>query len=158
MCSLTQATLYPGIGLLETTNLSVGRGTDTPFEVIGAPWLDGQRLAKYLNERSLRGVRFIPVRFKPDASVFKGEDLGGVNIVITDRSQFKSVRTGIEIAAALRLLYPKEWNVERYGRLLVNGEILAAVTRGDSPEAIERMWQAGLTRFNQRRAPFLLYK
>ena len=158
MRSLTQATLYPGIGLLETTNLSVGRGTDTPFEVIGAPWLDGQRLAKYLNERNLPGVRFIPIRFKPNASVFKGEDLGGVNIVVTDRAQFKSVRTGIEIAAALRLLYPKDWNVERYGRLLVNGEILAAVTRGDSPEAIERVWQTSLAGFNQRRAPFLLYK
>ena len=158
MRSLTQATLYPGIGLLETTNLSVGRGTDTPFEVIGAPWLDGQQLAKYLNERNMRGVRFVPIRFKPNASVFKGEDLGGVNIVVTDRSQFKSVRTGIEIAAALRLLYPKDWNVERYGRLLVNGDILAAVTRGDSPEVIERMWQSDLTAFNQRRAPFLLYK
>lgn len=158
MRSLTQATLYPGIGLLETTNLSVGRGTDTPFEVIGAPWLDGQRLAKHLNERGLRGVRFVPVRFKPKASVFKDEDLGGVNIVITDRSQFKSVRTGIEIAAALRKLYPTEWNVERYGRLLVNGEILAAVTRGDSPEAIERSWQMGITDFNRRRASYLLYK
>ncbi len=158
MRSLTQATLYPGIGLLETTNVSVGRGTDTPFEVIGAPWLDGQRLAKYLNERNLPGVRFVPIRFKPNASVFKGEDLGGVNIVITDRSQFKSVRTGIEIAAALRLLYPKDWNVERYGRLLVNGEILAAVTRGESPDAIERLWQTSLNGFNQRRAPFLLYK
>ena len=158
MRSLTEATLYPGIGLLETTNVSVGRGTDTPFEVVGAPWLDGQRLAKYLNERGLRGVRFVPIRFKPDASVFKGEDLGGVNIVITDRSQFKSVRTGIEIAAALRLLYPKDWNVERYGRLLVNGEMLAAVTRGDSPEAIEMMWRSSLNSFNQRRAPFLLYK
>ncbi len=89
MRSLTEATLYPGIGLLETTNLSVGRGTDTPFEVIGAPWLDGQKLAKYLNERSLPGVRFIPVRFKPNASVFKDEELGGVNIVITDRKAFQ---------------------------------------------------------------------
>ncbi|MGD9627663.1 MAG: exo-beta-N-acetylmuramidase NamZ domain-containing protein [Pyrinomonadaceae bacterium] len=158
MRSLTQATLYPGIGLLETTNLSVGRGTDTPFEVIGAPWLDGQRLAKHLNERRLPGVRFIPVRYKPNASVFKGEDLGGVNIVITDRSKFRSVRTGIEIACALRKLYPTEWNVERYGRLLVNAQILGAVTRGDSPEAVERSWQNGITDFNGRRASYLLYK
>lgn len=158
MRSLTQATLYPGIGLLETTNLSVGRGTDTPFEVIGAPWLDGQRLAKHLNERNLPGVRFIPVRYKPNASVFKGEDLGGVNIVITDRSKFRSVRTGIEIAAALRKLYPNDWQVERYGRLLVNGEILAAITRGDSPEAIEKLYQVGITNFDKRRASYLLYK
>lgn len=158
MRSLTEATLYPGIGLLETTNLSVGRGTDTPFEVIGAPWLDGQKLAKYMNERGLRGVRFIPIRYKPKASVFKDEDLGGVNIVVTDRSSFNSVRTGIEIACALRKLYPTHWNVERYARLLVNAEILAAVTRGDSPEAVERLWQNGTEDFKKRRTPFLSYK
>ena len=144
--------------MLETTNLSVGRGTDTPFEVIGAPWLDGQRLAKHLNERNLPGVRFIPVRYKPNASVFKDEDLGGVNIVITERAKFRSVRTGIEIAAALRKLYPTEWNVERYGRLLVNGEILAAVSRGELPETIENLWRVGITNFDKRRASYLLYK
>lgn len=158
MRSLTEATLYPGIGLLETTNLSVGRGTDTPFEVIGAPWLDGQKLAKYLNERNINGIRFVPVRFKPKASVFKDEDLGGVNFVITNRAEFNSVRTGIEIACALRKLYPTEWNVERYGRLLVNADILAAVTRGDSPETVEKLWQIGITEFNRRRASYLLYK
>ena len=77
MRSLTEATLYPGIGLLETTNLSVGRGTDTPFEIIGAPWLDGQKLAAYLNARRLPGVRFLPITFKPNASVFKNEDCRG---------------------------------------------------------------------------------
>lgn len=158
MRSLTEATLYPGVGLLETTNLSVGRGTDTPFEVIGAPWLDGQKLAKYLNERNLPGVRFVPVRYKPDASVFKGEDLGGVNIIVTNRNAFESVRTGIEIAAALRKLYPNEWQVDRYGRLLVNAEMLEMVKRGDSPEAIEKAWQTGLEEFKKRRAPYLLYK
>ncbi|MEO7672619.1 MAG: exo-beta-N-acetylmuramidase NamZ domain-containing protein, partial [Pyrinomonadaceae bacterium] len=109
MRSLNEATLYPGIGLLETTNLSVGRGTDTPFEVIGAPWLDGRKLAEYLNQRHLKGVRFVPIRFKPDASVFKGEDVGGVNIIITNRNEFRAVRTGIEIAAALRKLYSNAW-------------------------------------------------
>src|SRR5215217_1652826 len=91
MRSLTEATLYPGVGLLETTNVSVGRGTDTPFEILGAPWLDGQRLALYLNGRGLAGVRFVPVRFTPKASVFKGEECGGVNIIITDRAQFRPV-------------------------------------------------------------------
>ncbi len=102
MRSLTQATLYPGIGLLETTNVSVGRGTDTPFEVVGAPWIDGQKLAAYLNGRGLAGVRFVPVKFKPNASVYKDQDVGGVNVVITDRSTFGSLRTGFEIAAALQ--------------------------------------------------------
>lgn len=158
MRSLTQATLYPGIGLLETTNLSVGRGTDTPFEVIGAPWLDGRRLAQYLNERNNPGVRFVPVRFKPKASVFKDEDLGGVNIVITDRSRFNSVKTGIEIAAAIRKFYPAEWQADRYLRLLVNQDVLDRLKRGETPEQIERFWQAALTEFGRRRASYLLYK
>jgi uncharacterized protein YbbC (DUF1343 family)/CubicO group peptidase (beta-lactamase class C family) len=158
MRSLNEATLYPGIGLLETTNVSVGRGTDTPFEVVGAPWIDGQRLAKYLNEKNLKGVRFVPVKFKPNASVFKGEDLGGINIIVTNRNAFESVRTGIEIAAALRKLYPSEWEVERFGRLLVNGEILDKIKRGESPDAIEISWRKSLDEFEKRRAPYLLYK
>ncbi len=157
MRSLTQATLYPGIGLLETTNLSVGRGTDTPFEVIGAPWLDGQKLAKHLNERGLAGVRFIPINFKPNASVFKDEQLGGVNILITDRSSFNSVRTGFEIAAALRKLYPESWQVDRYLRLLVNSEILELLKRGETVQAIEAAGQNGVEDFRLRRAPYLLY-
>jgi len=158
MRSLTQATLYPGIGLLETTNLSVGRGTDTPFEVIGAPWLDGQKLAKALNEKNLTGVRFIPVKFKPKASVFKDEDLGGINVVITNRSVFNSVRTGLEIAAALRKLYPNEWQVDRYGRLLVNQEMLDAVKRGDTAEQLEKLANVNNAEFFRRRAAYLLYK
>ncbi len=158
MRSLTEATLYPGIGMLETTNVSVGRGTDTPFEVVGAPWLDGQKLAKYLNERNLKGVRFIPIRFKPNASVFKDEQVNGVNIVITDRRSFQSVRTGIEIAAALRKLYPADWQVDRYARLLVNAEILDLVKRGETPENIEKVVQRHVDEFAKRRASFLLYK
>ncbi len=158
MRSLNEATLYPGIGLLETTNVSVGRGTDTPFEVVGAPWLDGQKLANYLNGRDLKGVRFVPVRFKPNASVFKDEQLGGVNIVVTDRTSFEPVRTGIEIATALRKLYTKEWEVDRYGRLLVNAEILDMVKNGESPDAIVGAWRKSLAAFEKRRAPYLLYK
>ncbi len=158
MRSLTEATLYPGIGLLETTNLSVGRGTDTPFEVIGAPWLDGQKLAKYLNERNLKGVRFVPIKYKPNASVFKDEQLGGVNIVVTNREAFNSVQTGIEIAAALRKLYPTDWQAEKYGRLLVNGEILEMIKRSDTPENIGKAVNSKAEDFTRRRASFLLYK
>src|SRR5437773_1594684 len=120
MRSLTEATLYPGIGLLEGTNVSVGRGTDIPFEVIGAPWLDVPRLAAYLNERRLPGVRFVPVRFTPKSSVFRHEECGGLNLIVTDRARFQSVRTGIEIAVALHQLFPAEWRVEAYSHLLVN--------------------------------------
>ncbi len=129
MRSLTEATLYPGIGLLETTNLSVGRGTDTPFEVVGAPYINGQKLAAFLNLKNLPGVRFVPIKFKPNASVFKDEMLGGINIIITDRAEFRSVNTGIEIASALRALYPNEWKPDNYNRLLANSEVHEKITR-----------------------------
>jgi uncharacterized protein YbbC (DUF1343 family)/CubicO group peptidase (beta-lactamase class C family) len=158
MRSLTEAALYPGIGLLETTNVSVGRGTDTPFEVIGAPWLDGQKLASYLNARRIPGVRFIPVRFKPNASVFKNEDCGGVNVVITDRSSFRSVRTGIEVAVALHALYPTEWKVDSYSRLLVNADALEKLKRGASPEELMQSWAGPLENFQRIRARGLIYQ
>ena len=158
MRSLTEATLYPGIGLLETTNLSVGRGTDTPFEIAGAPYVDGRKLAKYLNERNLAGVRFVPVRFKPNASVFKDQDCGGINIIVTDRDVFDPVKTGIEIAAALRKLYPNDWEADKYARLLVNSEVLEMLKHGDSPEAIENAVRTLLDDFLKRRSAFLLYK
>ncbi|MCA1617925.1 MAG: DUF1343 domain-containing protein [Acidobacteria bacterium] len=158
MRSLTEATLYPGVGLLETSNVSVGRGTDTPFEVVGAPWIDGRRLAAHLNGRGLAGVRFVPVRFKPSASVYKGEELGGVNVVVTDRARFRPVRTGIEMAVALRRLYPNDWKVDSYARLLVNADTLERVKRADEPEAIERSWQPRLAEFRRARARALLYR
>jgi uncharacterized protein YbbC (DUF1343 family)/CubicO group peptidase (beta-lactamase class C family) len=158
MRSLTEATLYPGIGLLETTNLSVGRGTDTPFELIGAPWLDGRRLSAYLNERKLAGVRFVPVRFTPAASIFKDQECGGVNLIVTDRAQFRPVRTGLEIAVALRRLYPADWKVDDYSRLLVNQETLERIKRGDAPEEIASSWTSALNEFRRARARALLYK
>jgi uncharacterized protein YbbC (DUF1343 family)/CubicO group peptidase (beta-lactamase class C family) len=157
MRSLTEATLYPGVGLLETTNVSVGRGTDTPFELVGAPWMVGQQLAAVLNQRHLNGVRFVPVRFKPTASVFKGEECEGVNIIITDRVAFRPVPTGIEIAVALRKLYPDQWKVDAYGRLLVNAVTLERVKRGDAPEEIVRSWTEQLDQFRSVRARALLY-
>ena len=158
MRSLTEATLYPGMGLLETTNVSVGRGTDTPFEVVGAPWIDAQKLAAYLNGRNLKGVRFVPIRFKPNTSMFKDEQLNGVNIIITDRTTFQSVRTGVEIAAALRKLYPADWQVDKYVRLLVNARFLAMIKSGEAPENIEKAMQSDAQEFSKRRASFLLYK
>ncbi|HKG99007.1 MAG TPA: exo-beta-N-acetylmuramidase NamZ domain-containing protein, partial [Pyrinomonadaceae bacterium] len=130
MRSLTEALLYPGIGLLETTNLSVGRGTDTPFEIIGAPWIDGQKLAEVLNRMGLAGVRFVPVRFTPKSSKFANEESSGVNIIITSRDSFRPVATGIEIAYQLNRLYPGMWKVDDYLRLLVNRAALAALKQG----------------------------
>jgi uncharacterized protein YbbC (DUF1343 family) len=158
MRSLTEAALYPGVGLLETTNVSVGRGTDTPFEVIGAPWLDGQKLASYLNARKIAGVRFVPIRFTPKSSVFKNEDCSGVNIVITDRSRFQSVFTGVEIAVALHQLFPSAWKIDGYSRLLVNADALERLKRGDSVEGITGSWATALENFRRVRARVLIYR
>ena len=158
MRSLTEATLYPGIGLLETTNLSVGRGTDTPFEVVGAPWIDGQQLASYLNRQRMVGVRFVPLRFTPASSVFKGEECGGINIIITDRGRFRPVLSGLEIALALRKLYPAQWKVDDYIRLLGNADTLERLKRGDSAPDILRSWSDRLEEFRKARARALLYQ
>ena len=157
MRSLTEAVLYPGIGLLETTNLSVGRGTDTPFEVIGAPWLDGRKLAEALNRAGLAGVRFVPVRFTPKSSKFANEEVGGVNIVITDRGAFRPVATGVEIAFQLNRHYLGTWKVDDYLRLLVSRAALAALKEGKTPPEIMATWQEGLAEFAAVRKRFLLY-
>ena len=157
MRSLTEALLYPGIGLLETTNLSVGRGTDTPFEVIGAPWLDGSLLAQELNAAGLAGVRFLPIRFTPESSKFQGELCGGINIAITDRSAFQPVRTGLEIACRLQKLFPDTWSVKAYGRLLGSQATLDALMGGHSVADLEAGYQRDLQRFRERRQSFLLY-
>jgi uncharacterized protein YbbC (DUF1343 family) len=140
------------------TNLSVGRGTDTPFELVGAPWIDGRALASYLNGRGLAGVSFVPVRFTPRASVYRERECGGVNLVVTNRALFKPVRVGLEMAVALRRLYPQEWKVDDYLRLLANADTLERVKRGDDPAAIIASWQAGLNEFRRARAQALLYK
>ena len=158
MRSLTEATLYPGIGLLETTNVSVGRGTDTPFEVVGAPWIDGQQLAAYLNNQRIAGVRFVPLRFTPRSSVFKDEECSGINIMVTDRGRFRPVFNGLEIAAALRKLYPAQWKVDDYMRLLVNADTLERLKRGQSPSDIERSWSEQLDSFQKKRRKVMLYE
>ncbi len=157
MRSLTEATLYPGIGLLETTNLSVGRGTDTPFEVIGAPWIDGRKLAKYLNNRSLSGVRFIPIRFKPVASKYKNQEIAGVNIIITNRHKFDPLRAGFEIAVALRKLFPADWETKNYPRLLVNQETYDLLIGGADAERIINSYNKNIESFKERRRANLLY-
>jgi len=157
MRSLTQALLYPGIGLLETTNISVGRGTDTPFEVVGAPWVDEAKLGEALNRAGLAGVRFVPVRFTPKQSKFAGEACGGVNIIITDRNSFRPVATGIEIAYQLRQLYPESWKVDDYIRLLANRAAFEAFKAGKSPQEITATWQSGLSDFARTRRKYLLY-
>ena len=157
MRSLTQAILYPGVGLLETTNVSVGRGTDTPFEVLGAPWIEERSLARSLNATGLSGVRFVPIRFTPNASKYKDESCGGVNIVITNRQTVKPVRIGIAIACQLRKMYPRKWETKSLNRLLSNEQTNAAINGGKSWREIESGWQSELEKFKQRRSKYLLY-
>jgi uncharacterized protein YbbC (DUF1343 family)/CubicO group peptidase (beta-lactamase class C family) len=157
MRSLTEALLYPGVGLLELTNLSVGRGTDTPFEVVGAPWVDGQKLGDALNRAGLAGVRFVPVKFTPKSSKFINEECGGVDIVVTDRGSFRPVATGVEIAYQLNRLFPNAWKVDDYIRLLASRAALAALKEGKTPAEIAGTWQAGLADFARIRKNYLLY-
>jgi uncharacterized protein YbbC (DUF1343 family)/CubicO group peptidase (beta-lactamase class C family) len=157
MRSLTEAVLYPGIGLLETTNVSVGRGTDTPFEVIGAPWIDGVKLARRLNEQRLSGVTFVPIRFTPNASKFEGEACEGVNIIITDRAEFRSLPVGFALALALRELFPDGWETDGYNRLLSSDKVLKAIKAGAPLATIEELYLPELSEFEQRRKEFLIY-
>ena len=155
--SLNAATLYPGIGLLETTNLSVGRGTDTPFEWIGAPWLDGARLARVLAARRIAGVAFMPVTFTPSASTFSGALCNGVRFTITDRDLFEPVRLGIEIAVALRDLHPGDWDRSRFNQLLASARAFDLLQNGATADQIVSSWRRELAEFRTRSAPYLLY-
>jgi uncharacterized protein YbbC (DUF1343 family) len=156
MRSLTAALLYPGVGLLETTNVSVGRGTDRPFEVLGAPWLDGRKLAAELAKEALPGVRFVPVRFTPAGSTHAGKECGGVQLYI-DWAEFESLPVGLAIACALKKLHPKEWQSKGYGRLLGHPPTLRALERGEGATRIVARWGAELAKFRGVRNRYLLY-
>ena len=156
MRSLTEAILYPGIGLLETTAVSVGRGTDTPFEVVAAPYIDDRQLARELNAANLPGVRFVPVQFTPNASVFKGQKCKGVNIILTDRTA-PVIDIGITIALTLQRLYPNDWNVPKFVTLLAHQKTLDAVREQKSLAQIKSLWTADLADFNFRRSKYVLY-
>lgn len=156
--SVTQAALYPGVALLETTNVSVGRGTDAPFELLGAPWIDAGRLARTLNVRAIPGVRFAPVSFAPASSKYAGEPCRGIRMTVTDRDALRSVALGIEIATALRDLHPAEWKRERFGELLASAAAAARFERGDPAATIVAGWAAELMEAERRRARFLMYE
>jgi uncharacterized protein YbbC (DUF1343 family)/CubicO group peptidase (beta-lactamase class C family) len=157
MRSLTEASLYPGVCLLEPTNVSVGRGTDTPFEVIGAPWIDGRKLAEALNGAKLPGVRFVPIRFTPKSSVHKDVECGGVNIILTNRDLFEPVDAGLEMAAQLKKLFPKDFLIERFNRLLVNQKVFDAFRQGSDARAMRQVWEPELDAFRAIRSKYLLY-
>ncbi|UWZ85800.1 exo-beta-N-acetylmuramidase NamZ domain-containing protein [Occallatibacter riparius] len=157
MRSLNEAMLYPGIGMIEGTNVSVGRGTDTPFEVVGAPWIKAAEFAAYLNARAIAGVRFVPVEFTPASSVYSGQKCGGVNLVITDRNALDAPELGLEIASALGKLYPKQYQVKELDRLMVSKVSMDALGLGEDPRRIAEGWREGIERFEAVRGKYLIY-
>ena len=156
--SLTEATLYPGVALVEGTNVSVGRGTETPFELLGAPWIHGRELAQYLNAREISGVRFVPVSFTPSASNYAGQKCEGVNIMLVERNAFDAPELGIELASALHKLYPEQFHMERMIELLVNQKVYDSIMQGIDPRRIAEDWREPLERFQEFRQKYLIYK
>ena len=156
--SVTEAALYPGVGLVEGTNVSVGRGTDTPFELLGAPWIKGRELAQYLNARDIAGVRFVPTSFTPTASNYSGQKCEGVNLVLLDRNALDAPELGIELAAALHKLYPQQWRLEKMMDILVSQAVFDAIAEGQDPRRIAQDWQEKLQEFIKIREKYIIYK
>jgi uncharacterized protein YbbC (DUF1343 family) len=156
--STRAATLYPALGLIETTNISVGRGTDTPFEQLGAPWIDGRELARALNARFLPGVRFTPVSFTPQAPYPYADKLcHGVELTVTNRNVLDAPELGVEIAAALHKLYGDQFQLSRIDTLLANHAVLDSLMSGRDAQRIDEDWQEALRTFEAKRKPYLLY-
>jgi len=157
MRSPTEAMLYPGVGLLEGCQISVGRGTDTPFEVIGAPYIDDLRLAEAMNAGGLPGVRFVPIRFTPSENIFKGEPCGGVNIILTDRERCQVVDIGLLAAKILNRWYPDQFQVGKMETLLSDEPTLQAIQEDKPLSEIRGLWTEKTEEFKARRQKYLLY-
>lgn len=156
--NMDEATLYPGVGMIETSNISVGRGTDTPFQWIGAPWIDGPKLAASLNGRFPTGIRFIPVQFTPEQPYpYAGQVCHGVGFIITDRNVFDAPELGLELASMLHKLYPVQFHLGAIERLLANRSTLDALQKSDDPESIAESWDEQLQAFKDKRKAYLLY-
>ncbi len=158
MRSLTAATLYPGVCLLEACAVSVGRGTGTPFEIVGAPYIHDGEFAAALNASGVPGVRFVPVRFTPEASIFKGRSCGGVQILLLDREVLNAVDLGLALIQTLHRLYPDQFNLDKVNNLLFHTPTLEAVRAGKPAAEMKAGWAGELEAFIKRREPFLLYR
>ncbi len=155
--NLEQTLLYPGVAMLEATNVSVGKGTDFRYEVVGAPWIHAADLAAYLNEREIEGVRFVPVQFTPASGNHAHQQCGGVNIMVVDRETVDTAELGIEVAAALHKLYPQQFEMGHLSDLLANQAAFQALQSGEDPRRIADDWRDALDQFMQVRAKYLLY-
>lgn len=152
------AILYPGLEILVNSGISVGRGTETPFEEFGAPWMDGKRVADSLNELHLPGLRFSGYSFIPVTGTYVGQRCGGVSVRITDRAAVRSMRLGIELAVMLHKMYPKDFSVEKMQRLTGNAETLRMIEAGTPASEIVASWQKDLEAFDLVRRKYFLYK
>ena len=158
MRSLTEAFLYPGVGLLEATNLATGRGTDTPFERVGAPWIDPEPFAAALNDANVPGIRFVPIYFTPTQRQYAGVRCGGVYLIITEWSRFDPLRLGITLAVQLRALYPDEWKPEGLLRLLATRATYQDILSSKPVDTILARWEKDLEEFRTIRERYLLYR
>ncbi len=155
--NMTAVALYPGVGMIEGANVSVGRGTPTPFEILGAPWIDGVALAAELNRRAIPGVRFEPANFTPSENSYAKKPCGGVRIILVDREQLDAGRLGIELADALMRRYPEIFELDRTLGSIGARAVVEAIRVGTPPLDIVAAWQPGLTRFRALRQKYLLY-
>jgi len=150
--------LYPGIEILQNAGVSVGRGTQTPFEEFGAPWMNGEEVAAAVNERHLPGLHFADQPFIPVGGPYSGERCGGVSIRITDRAAARSMRMGLEIAEILSRLYPQQFNIAKLIDLLGNSDTVQQLQSGVAPEKIVESWSSSLSDFDKVRRKYFLYK
>jgi len=155
--TVNEAFLYPGVEILQAGGLSVGRGTDTPFGVVGAPWIQGAELAGELNRRAVPGVKFQTALFTPDDGIYKGVYCRGVSIAITERAALDSMRMGLEIADALHRLYPKQFQLEKINELLGSRATMDQLDRRVEPALIVASWREQLDKFRAMREKYLLY-
>jgi len=155
--NLTEETLYPGVCLLEGANVSVGRGTVTPFEMVGAPWINARELAALLNGKKIQGVRFVPMDFQPLTGTFADELCHGVQIVLIDRQAFEPTEMGVELLATLHRLSPQNLKLEGTLHLVGNHKVLESIRAGESPSRIWYDWQEDVEKFKKVRAQYLLY-
>jgi len=155
--TIDEAFLYPGIEILQAGGVSVGRGTGTPFEILGAPWIRGPELAAELGKRKIPGVEFAPALFTPRDGLYKGEYCQGISIAITDRAALRAMRMGLEIAAALQRLYPTQFHLGKIIELVGSKDTVERLERGEELAEIEKSWQDDLARFGIMREKYLLY-
>jgi uncharacterized protein YbbC (DUF1343 family) len=155
--SLTEAYLYPGVEILQAGGVSVGRGTDTPFEVLGAPWIDGAKFAAALSRRKIPGVEFTPTQFTPTQDMYAGQPCQGVRIRIAPKGDLRSMRMGLEIADTLHRMYPENFHLEKTITLIGNQATVDALAHGESPAKIIKSWTPALDNFRTMRAKYLLY-